>query len=132
MLNVVTEKSGETVVLHCQGRIVRGYETAILCHVLRHADQRIVLDLSEVEAIDAAGIGALVALQAAGIYLQLVNPSTTVLEVLQISRLDSIFDVRRSPTPEWAREILGTKSSGMLPKPAASASGAPSNRSSIL
>jgi anti-anti-sigma regulatory factor len=34
-----------------------------------------VLDLTQVDAIDAAGIGALASLQAAGVYLKLMNPT---------------------------------------------------------
>ena len=93
MLRVTTEDLDGTAILHCVGRIVRGDETAILCTALRHRNQRIVLDLCEVEAIDAAGIGALVSLQGAGIYLQLLNPSKAVREILRVTRLDTIFEI---------------------------------------
>lgn len=97
MLNVTIEESGETVILHCVGRIVRGHETAILCPAARQHKPTIILDLSEVDAIDAAGIGALVSLQAAGIYLRLMNPSKPVREILQVTRLDTVFEILKSP-----------------------------------
>lgn len=93
MLHVTIEKSGEAVILHCVGRVVRGHETAILCSAGRHHKQNVVLDLSEVDAIDAAGVGALLALQAAGIYVQLLNPSKPVREILQVTRLDTVFEI---------------------------------------
>ena len=93
MLNVTVEKLDEAVVLHCAGRIVRGEETALLCAASRQHGRTIMLDLEKVEAIDAAGIGALVALQAAGIYVQLVNPNQHVRELLRVTQVDSILEI---------------------------------------
>lgn len=96
MLTVTVENFGGVTALHCVGRIVRGDETALLCAALRQEAENMVLDLTQVDAIDAAGIGALVSLQAAGIYLKLVNPAAQVREVLRVTRLDSIFEIRES------------------------------------
>ncbi len=93
MLSVTVEKLDEAVVLHCTGRIIRGEETALLCAASRQQGRTIMLDLEKVEAIDAAGIGALVALQAAGIYVQLVNPNERVREVLRVTQVDSILEI---------------------------------------
>ena len=97
MLRVTVEHLDETVILRCTGRIVRGYETAILCAAVSHRGRKLVLDLSKVDAIDAAGIGALISVQAAGIYLQLLNPTKSVCEVLRVTNLDSIFELYTSP-----------------------------------
>jgi anti-anti-sigma factor len=94
MLHVTIEDFGETAILHCVGRIVRGDEAALLCAALGHDAHSIILDLGRVEAIDAAGVGALISLQAAGIYLQLMNPGHAVREILRITKLDSIFEIR--------------------------------------
>jgi anti-anti-sigma factor len=93
---VTIEESANAVILHCIGRIVRGHETAIMCAAVRQNARRIVLDLSKVDAIDAAGVGALIALQAAGIYLQLMNPTRAVREVLRVTKVDSVFEIRNS------------------------------------
>lgn len=82
--------------LRCRGRIVRGEETAILCSAARQDGQNVILDLSEVETIDAAGIGALISLQAAGIYLKIMNPTEQVRETLRITKLESIFEITSS------------------------------------
>jgi anti-anti-sigma regulatory factor len=53
-----------------------------------------------VDAIDAAGIGALVSLQASGIYLTLLNPTEQVREVLRVTQLESVFEIRESRATE--------------------------------
>jgi anti-anti-sigma factor len=93
MLTVKIENLGEIATLHCAGRIVCGDETAILCAAVQRGQRHVVLDLTNVEAVDAAGIGALVSLQAAGVYLTLMNPSEQVREILKVTNLDSIFEI---------------------------------------
>ncbi len=97
MLNIIIEESGETVLLRCTGRIVRGDETALLCAAVGKYGRKIILDLSQVDAIDAAGVGALITLQAAGIYPRLMNPNKAIREVLQVTHLDSIFELYSDP-----------------------------------
>jgi anti-anti-sigma factor len=97
VLNVIIEESGETVLLRCTGRIVRGDETALLCAAVGKYGRKIILDLSQVDAIDAAGVGALIALQAAGIYPRLMNPNKAIREVLQVTQLDSVFEIESDP-----------------------------------
>jgi anti-anti-sigma factor len=97
MLTVTVENRNEVVVLHCAGRIVRGEETALLCAASRQNGRTLIVDLERVDGIDAAGIGALVALQAAGIYVQLMNPSAPVREVLRVTRVDSILEIGGPP-----------------------------------
>jgi anti-anti-sigma factor len=97
MVTVAVEDADDGVVLHCQGGVVSGAETGILCAALgaavRQERRNLSLDLTRVDAIDAAGIGALVSLQAAGIYLKLLNPTPQVREVLRVTGLDSIFEI---------------------------------------
>ena len=94
MLNLTIQHSkDDTVILRCQGRIVSGEETAILCTALAQHRSYIALDLTEVTAMDAAGIGVLVSLQAAGIYLQLLNPTPQVHELLRVTKLDTVFEI---------------------------------------
>jgi anti-anti-sigma factor len=98
MPNLTSETNiPQSVTLHCQGRIVRGHETRLLCAVLRTKAREITLDMRDVSEIDAAGIGALVSLQASGIYLKLVNPRPTLRDVLRLTKLDSVFEVVDEP-----------------------------------
>jgi anti-anti-sigma factor len=111
MLTVRVESLGEVVVLRCSGRIVHGYETALLCSVMHQESRNVVLDLTEVDAIDAAGIGALVSLQGAGVYLRLLNPTQQVREILTVTKLNSIFEIFES------QSIAETKQSTQKGRP---------------
>ena len=92
MLNVNVENLEGAVVLRCQGELARGEESSLLCSALGNHGQDIIVDLAEVEAIDAAGSGALLALQAAGVYLRLQNPSGLVRDLLRAKRMESLFE----------------------------------------
>jgi anti-anti-sigma factor len=89
---------------------VRGQETAILCAAVEQQGRNLVLDLSGVDAIDAAGIGLLVSLQAAGIYLKLVNPTTQVRELLRVTQLESVFEICDSQS---MNEITESRQAGV-------------------
>jgi anti-anti-sigma factor len=106
MLTITVETFGEDVVLRCLGRIVRGDETSILCSAVQQESRSVVLDLAEVEAIDAAGIGALVSLQAAGVYLKLLNPTHHLRQALKVTKLDSIFEICESQAPAATTESM--------------------------
>jgi anti-anti-sigma factor len=104
MLAVTVKNSDDGVVLQCNGRIVRGDETAILCAAVRQEGRNVTLDLAAVDAIDAAGIGCLVSLQASGIYLTLLNPTEQVREVLRVTQLESVFEICESRALEESLE----------------------------
>ena len=93
MLTVTVENLGDVVILRCLGRIVRGTETSILCSAVQQAGRELILDLRQVDTIDAAGIGALISLQAAGIYMKLANATERVREMLRVTEVDSIFEI---------------------------------------
>ncbi len=96
MLTINVERISEVVVVRCSGRIVCGQETSLLCSVMQQESRNVVLDLTEVDAIDAAGVGALLSLEAAGVYLKLLDPSRPVREMLKVTRLNSIFEISES------------------------------------
>jgi len=88
MLTLDVEKTGDVTIVRCHGRIVRGEEVFCLrdAVVCGKNTRIVVLDLSEVRALDAGGLAALVSLhewaKEAGVQLKLVNPSQFVMEVL--------------------------------------------------
>jgi anti-anti-sigma factor len=104
VLTVSVRDLGEAVILGGQGRIVRGSETAILCAAVQQHGRNVILDLSQVDAIDGAGVGALVALQAAGIYLRLVSANQKVRDVLRDTALESVFEICETLTGEAMEE----------------------------
>ncbi|HNR30151.1 MAG TPA: STAS domain-containing protein [Candidatus Hydrogenedentes bacterium] len=60
----------------------------------------VAVDLSQVEYMDSSGVATLVeGLKSAGqrkVSFSLLAPSQAVMKVLQLSRLDSVFDIRES------------------------------------
>jgi len=89
----------DVVIVRCAGRLVRGEGVRVLkSAVVSGNDTRvIVLDLSDVESVDAAGLTALISLhhwsRSRNIELKLVNPSRFVLEILDRTRLTSVLHV---------------------------------------
>ncbi len=114
MLKVSVNHVGNAAILKCEGRIVRGEESRLLCAAIGSGEA--VLDLSGVDAIDAAGIGMLVSLQAAGIYLTLLNPNESVNAVLQLTGLETVFDIRRGATLNEILELIELKSKPVAPQ----------------
>ena len=99
MFRVTVEDLGEFVILRCHGSLVRGDETSLLCAAVRHHGRSVILDLSGVPAMDAAGIGALISLQTAGIYLRLENPTKPVREILRVTGMESVFEISDLASP---------------------------------
>jgi anti-sigma B factor antagonist len=100
MLKVRTTKFETIAVLYVQGKIVRG-ETDVLRHAaLGQLDASVVvLDLAQVTTIDASGLGLMLDLRAVteskGIEFRLKNVTKPVRQVLDITRLSSVFEITR-------------------------------------
>jgi anti-sigma B factor antagonist len=98
MLNASVQKLGDTTVLRCQGRIVSGDAYTILQNaVCSQIHTRIlVLDLAQVDRIDAGGLGVLLRLRewacSHAIRLRLMNVTNHVERVLALTRLDCVFE----------------------------------------
>ena len=99
MLTIDVEKNGEVAVVHCRGRLVRGIEVSSLRNavVAQRTNRLVILDLSQVDVVDAGGLNALVSLyhwtRNHGVQFKLVNPSRLVREMLTRTRLNRVFDM---------------------------------------
>ena len=98
MLKVYEKKLGDVAVLCLQGRIVNGETTALRKAVDSQSDANaVVLDLARVNTIDAGGLGVMLELrghaQSKGIDFKLMNMTKLVSRVLEITRLNSVFEV---------------------------------------
>ncbi len=88
----------------CNGRIVFGDESALLREEVKKAiadgNKRIVLNLGEVNYIDSGGLGTLVALHTtahnAGGTIKLANLTKRVGDLLQVTKLLTVFEVHNS------------------------------------
>jgi anti-anti-sigma factor len=98
MLKVHAKNLGNVAVLCLQGRIVNG-ETEILRNAVHSLSETsaVILDLARVTTVDAGGLGVLLELrertQAKGIPFELMNVTKRVSKVLEVARLDSVFQI---------------------------------------
>jgi anti-anti-sigma factor len=102
MLQLAIQNSGEVTTVWCKGRIVLGGRLNLLKVVtFSQTNAEVMLDLSRVNQIDAAGLGALVdlhkRLQCASREMELRDPTSFVYHVLRITRLDTVFHILRTP-----------------------------------
>jgi|SRR5215470_8322925 len=100
MLKVSAQTLGSVAILCLQGRIVTGDTEEISKAVRSQANASvIILDFSQVELVDAKGLGVLLELreytQSKGIEFRLMNVSRLIQQVLEITCLNSVFDNSR-------------------------------------
>jgi len=91
------------LVFECKGRIVFGDESALLREEVKKAipeHKKIVLNLGEVNYIDSGGLRTLVALHTtaslAGTTVKLASLTKRVGDLLQVTKLLTVFDVHES------------------------------------
>src|SRR6266850_956159 len=98
MLKVHAKNLGTVAILCLEGRIVNG-ETEMLHNAVHSLSEvsAVILDLARVTTVDARGLGVLLELrehaEARGIRFELMNVTRWVSKVLEISRLDSVFQI---------------------------------------
>jgi anti-sigma B factor antagonist len=96
----IREAGGVTIV-DISGRIVLGEESAALrdlvCDLLGKGQKKILFNLGDVSYIDSAGLGHLVSaftsVRKQGGELKLLNLTNKVHDVMQITRLYTVFDI---------------------------------------
>ncbi len=102
-LKITSKTKDGVLVIGCSGRIVFGDEASLLRETVKQAipgNQKIVLNLAEVNYIDSGGLGTLVALHTtahnAGSTIKLANLTKRVGDLLQVTKLLTVFDVHDS------------------------------------
>jgi anti-sigma B factor antagonist len=102
-LSLETRVTEHVTVISCKGRIAYGIEAAALSgEIAELAPQtrRVVIDLSGVEMMDAAGLGALIsavlAAQASQCSVKLAAPGNLIRQLLELTKLTSVFEVHTS------------------------------------
>src|SRR6266545_6411147 len=114
MLKVQAKKLGTVAVLCLQGQIVNG-ETEILRNAVNSQSDvsAVILDLAQVTTVDAGGLGVMLALreqaESKGICFELMNVTKQISRVLEITRLDSVFQITSgvefSPSVSCSRRV---------------------------
>jgi anti-anti-sigma factor len=117
MLKVHAKNLGTVAVLCLQGRIVNG-ETEILREAVHSVSDAgaVILDLARVSTVDAGGLGVMLELreqaESKGIRFELMNTTKWVDRVLEVTHLDSVFQITSgvefSPAVSRGRRALAS------------------------
>lgn len=102
-LKLKIRENEDVTIIHCQGRIVYRDEALALSEKvteLLHHTRQLVLELSEVEMIDSAGLGELVVAlmwgRANNCSIKLAAPRKSILELLRLTNLASVFEIHHT------------------------------------
>src|SRR5262249_3949538 len=101
LLRATHRDAGKVTVIDLSGRITLGEGSALLRKTIRtllnEQRTRLLLNLGDVDYIDSSGIGELVsaftAVKGSGGELKLLNLTKKVRDILQITKLYTVFDV---------------------------------------
>ena len=96
MLKVDIQSAPSIVTLHCSGRLVLGVEAETLrCLTTSRTERHVLLDLPQVDGIDAAGLGVLVDLHlwahGRSARLSIASPSLRAHKLLAMTGLDRVL-----------------------------------------
>jgi len=95
---------GGVTIVEISGRIVLGEESAsvrdLICDLLSKGQKQILLNLGAVDHIDSMGLGSLVgasvSVRKQGGELKLLNLPNKVADLMQITKLYTVFDIMTS------------------------------------
>jgi anti-sigma B factor antagonist len=101
-LQISTREVGKVAILDVHGRIVLGDEIGDLRTAVRNLvaqdKKKILLNLADVDYIDSSGVGELVGsfttVRNSGGELKLMNLSQKVHDVLHVTKLYTVFDIK--------------------------------------
>jgi anti-anti-sigma factor len=108
-VEITTQHSDNVTTIWCKGRIVLGDDLHRLkVAALSQNTPEVMLDLSSVNLIDAAGLGALVDVhkrfQCAGKEMELRDPTRFVSHIFRVTCLDTVFHIVRAGPTAVARK----------------------------
>lgn len=100
-VKLTTRQVGEVIVIDAAGRITLGEGSSTFRDTIKDlvtkGNKKILLNLADVTYIDSSGIGELVSgfttVSNAGGHLKLLNLTKRIHDLLQITKLYTIFDV---------------------------------------
>jgi anti-sigma B factor antagonist len=101
-MTITTREVSHVTIVDINGRITLGDETGQLRDTVRKllaaGKKKIILNLADVDYIDSSGVGELVssftAVRNAGGELKLLSLTKKVSDVLQVTKLYTVFDIK--------------------------------------
>jgi anti-sigma B factor antagonist len=103
---ISTRQVGGVTIVDIRGRIVLGGESAsvrdVVCTLLSKGHKQILLNLGAVDYIDSMGLGSLVgafvSVRKQGGELKLLNLTNKATDLMQITKLYTVFDIVNDET----------------------------------
>jgi anti-sigma B factor antagonist len=100
-LTTTTRQAGDVTIVDLTGRIALGEESAavrnLVMDLLSQGHARILFNMAAVDYVDSSGLGALVSsvtsVRKAGGEMKLVNLSDKVDDLMEVTRLYTVFDI---------------------------------------
>ena len=100
-LTAISREIGEVTVIDLDGRITLGDGSALLRDLIREnlgkGRTKLVLNLAAISYLDSTGLGELVSgyrlVKSAGGELKLLNLNKKVSDLLQVTKLYTVFDI---------------------------------------
>jgi anti-sigma B factor antagonist len=101
-MTITTREVSHVTIVDITGRITLGDETGKLRDAIRQliaaGKKKIVLNLAQVDYLDSSGVGELVSsfttVRNAGGELKLLSLSKKVSDILQVTKLYTVFDIK--------------------------------------
>jgi len=98
---MIERTDGDVVIVRPEGKIMGGDETSALCDTLRQlmneGTLKIIMDFSEITWINSAGIGVIMGcfttIKRLGGNMKFSGPSEKVKYYLQITKLNTVFEI---------------------------------------
>jgi len=100
-MDIEERQLGQVTILNLHGKLVLGEPTSRLrdrlVHLIEEGRKNILLNLSELEYMDSAGLGVLTSsfatVNKAGGAMKLVAVQGRVMDLMQLTKLITVFDV---------------------------------------
>ena len=104
--NIAVRELGAVTIVDLSGSLVFGESSALLRATIQELMNKqrvqIILNFSDVSAIDSAGIGALVGIYAPlktrGGEMKVLNPRQRIYDLLKLTQLSKVFEVYMDET----------------------------------
>jgi anti-sigma B factor antagonist len=109
-LKATNRESGGVIIIDLDGRITLGDGSALLRELIREqinkGHTRLVLNLAGISYLDSTGLGELVSgyrfVKSAGGELKLLNLNKKVSDLLQVTKLYTVFDIHNDESQALA------------------------------
>ena len=115
-LEIRLRKTSDTVVIDLIGRLdVLGQSLSSgIIESIKQGERHFVLNLMDLEFVDAFGLGQLVEIRNAvagvGGSLKIFRPGARIRELFALTRLDTVFEIYKEAPPTGERRVLDSLS----------------------